>query len=72
MSPDICPKKLIPGRNDQIIPSPVSKEIDLTKFEFFIISHLMNKNRFFPKIVVIKMKASIPNKIPLNPIVNES
>ena len=70
-NPDICPKKLIPGRNDQIIPIPVSKEIDFNNFEFLFISHSMNKNRFLPKIVVIKIKASIPNKMPLNPIARD-
>ena len=66
--PDICPRKLIPGRNDQIIPIPVSKHIDLNNLRSFFISHLMKTNLFFPYIVVNKIKASTPNKIPLNPI----
>ena len=47
-NPDICPNKLIPGRNDQMIPIPVSNEIDLDNLRSFLISHLMKANLSLP------------------------
>ena len=70
-SPEIWPKKLMPGKKDQIIPMPVRREIDFDNFELLFISHSINKKLFLPKIVVIKIKASTPNKIPLNPIARD-
>ena len=49
----------------------MSKEIDFSKLGSFFNSHLIERNFFFPYIVVIKINASIPNKTPLKPMAKD-
>ena len=67
----MCPVRLIPGINDKIIPIPVSTDIDFSNLGFFLNLQLINKKFFFPKMVVIRINASIPYKTPLKPIAKD-